>query len=113
MKPEEYLTKIEQDKIKVFNEDKVLKGALRKVFLDPIFNQGVLNQGKVDPTRNFALTPAFNMLLQKRETWDFEKIGLNTMAAAMAIQMLEQGFGELEKYRNEVKEESADVDESE
>jgi len=104
MNPEEYLAKVEIDKIKSFNEDKVLKEALRKVFLEPIYQHGVLTKGEIDPTRNFALTPAFSMLLTKREMWDFEKLGLHTMASAMAIQMIEQGFGSLDKFKIEPKE---------
>lgn len=106
-----YLTDIEKQKIEAFNSDLVLKNAIRKVMLEPLYNHGVLGATEdSDPTRNFALTPAFNMLLQKREVWDVEKLGYITMANAMAIQMLEQGFGELEKVK---KEESAPVEEGE
>jgi hypothetical protein len=103
MKTEDYLTSIEIDKIKAFNEDKVLKSAIRKVMLAPLYQHGRIEQGEHDPTVNFALTPAFNMLLQRREMWDFEKLGMFNMAAAQAIQFLEQGFGELDKFKNEVK----------
>ena len=105
MNPEEYLTKIEIDQLKAFNENVVLKNAIKKVLLDPIYNQGVLKEGLI-PSRNFALTQAFNMLLQKRETWDYEKIGIDTMTNAKAIQLVEQGFGELEKFKVEKKEKS-------
>lgn len=110
MKPETYLSKLEQDKIKIFNEDRVLKEALRKVLLEPLYNHGVMRpDGENDPTRNFVLTPVFNMLLGKRETWSNEQIGEFTRASAMAIQFLEQGFGELDKFKAELKEEQ-DVD---
>lgn len=102
MAAEKYLTDIEKEKIITFNSDVVLKNAIRKVMLDPLYNQGVLGaQEEHDPARNFALTPAFNMLLQKREMWDVEKLGYITMANAMAVQMVEQGFGDLEKITNE------------
>ena len=111
-----YLSDLEISKIKSFNEDEVLKNALRKVFLSPLYNQGVLSpKGELDetnPTQNFALTSAFHMLLQKREMWDLEKLGAINLANAMAIQMVEQGFGECEKYQNTPKkgEESEEVD---
>jgi len=97
MSPATYLTELEIAKIQAFNEDVVLKNAIRKVLLEPLYNHGVLGaDAEHDPTKNFALTPAFNMLMQKREMWDMEKLGMFTMANAMAIQMLEQGFGALE-----------------
>lgn len=116
MEPKQYLSEIEQDKIKRFNEDKVLKEALRKVFLSPLYQQGVMTPaGLVEgnsPARNFALTPAFHMLLQKREMWDIEKLGMVTLSNAMAIQLIEQGFGELEKFVNvsKTEEKGTDVD---
>lgn len=113
MNPETYLSDLEKNKIIAFNEDKVLKNAIYKVMLEPLYNHGVLRpEGIVDPTRNFALTQAFNMLLQKREMWDLEKLGAVNLANAMAIQMIEQGFGELEKFKNEPKSEKENEDES-
>lgn len=96
MKPEDYLSEIEKSKIETFNNDIVLKNAVRKVLLDPLYHQGVLAGDGIDPTQNFALTPAFHMLLQKREMWDLEKLGAVNLANALAIQMIEQGFGALE-----------------
>jgi len=98
-----YLSEIEKTEIQRFNENKVLKEAIRKVMLEPLYLQGTLVkegsvQGLNDPTRNFVLTPVFNMLLTKREMWDTERIGQWTLTCAQAIQMIEQGFGNLEKY---------------
>lgn len=97
-----YLTDLEKNKIKAFNEDTILKNAVRKVFLEPLYKQGVLSAEKEhDPTLNFALTDAFNMLLQKRELWDMEKLGFVTLANARAVQLVEQGFGNLEAIKDE------------
>jgi hypothetical protein len=97
-----YLSDLEKQKIKAFNEDTVLKNAVRKVMLEPLYNQGVLGSEKEhDPTINFALTDAFKMLLGQREMWDMQKLGAITMANARAIQLVEQGFGELEKVKDE------------
>jgi len=98
METQDYLTKVQIDKIKAFNEDKVLKNAIYKVLLAPLYQHGRMEQGEHDATKNFALTPAFNMLLQKREMWNLETLGQHTLASAMAIQFLEQGFGELDKF---------------
>jgi hypothetical protein len=112
---ENYLSDIEKAEIKRFNENKVLKEAVRKVMLEPLYLHGTLAKGGGGvedintPSRNFVLTPVFNMLLGKREMWDAEKIGQWTLAAAQAIQMVEQGFGTLEKL-SDVK---AGVDKSE
>lgn len=98
-----YLTDIEKQKIEAFNADTVLKNAVRKVMLEPLHNHGVMGaEAEYDPTKNFALTDAFNMLLQKREMWDFEKLGMATLANARAIQLIEQGFGQLESIKKEV-----------
>lgn len=104
MSAEKYLTDLEKEKIKTFNQDTVLKNAVRKVILEPLYKQGVLGADKEhEPNINFALTDAFNMLLQKREMWDMEKLGFVTLANARAIQLIEQGLGELEKIKTEPK----------
>jgi hypothetical protein len=109
MTSEKYLSEQEIDKLKTFNQDTVLKNAIRKVLLEPIYGQGVLEQGDSSPARNFALTQSFNMLMQKREMWDLEKIGFDVMTSAKAIQYIEQGFGEVEKYQiEETKEEAVE-----
>lgn len=98
METSEYLTKVQIDKIKAFNEDKDLKNAIYKVLLVPLYQHGRMEQGEHNATKNFVLTPVFNMLLGKREMWEPEKIGNFTLASAMAIQFVEQGFGELDKF---------------
>lgn len=100
MTPETYLLPAQIDKLKIFNEDKLLKDAVRKVMLEPLYQHGVMNQEEADATRNFVLTPVFNMLLGKREVWSNEQIGEFTRASAMAIQFVEQGFGELDKFKS-------------
>ena len=102
MEPSSYLSELEINKIKAFNEDNVLKEAIRKVMLEPLYNHGVMRpEGTNDPTINFVLTPVFNMLMGKREMWSDEQVGQFTKASAMAIQLIEQGFGGLDKFKNE------------
>lgn len=99
-----YLTDLEKSKIKAFNEDTVLKNAVRKVMLEPLYNHGVLTaEDEHNPIQNFALTDAFNMLLQKRDMWDMERLGFVTLANARAVQLVEQGFGQLESVKDELK----------
>lgn len=53
----DYLSDIEKDKLITLNSDEITMGALRKVFLDPIYSQGTLQKGVTpDWTRNFALS---------------------------------------------------------
>ena len=109
MKPEDYLLPIQVEKLKAFNKDPMLKDALYKVFLAPLYLQGVMIKGKeFNAPTNFALTPAFDMILKRRETWDNEKLGEWVKVQAQAIQFVEQGFGELEKFTDKPKAEGTE-----
>lgn len=100
MKAENYLSDLEKKAVERFNSDIVMKNAVKKVLLEPVYLQGTLSPGaEPTPSKNFMLTPVFNMLMGKRENWDNEKLGEWTRANAMAIQFIEGGFGELEKFK--------------
>lgn len=95
---DEFLTDLEKEKISAFCSDETLKEAVRKVMLAGIYSNGVIKKdGKPhDPTKNFALTQAFQAMIHSAPITD-EELGQNIRARAAGIQMVEQGFAELDK----------------
>ena len=113
MKPEDYLTSVQIDKLRAFNQDVLLKDAVYKVFLSPMYKHGVMEKGEEHKApMNFVLTPIFDMFLKRREMWTDEQAGQWLKVQAQAIQLVEQGFGEIDKFQVEKPEERENEDES-
>jgi hypothetical protein len=94
----EILNEIEQEKIALFNEDKIMKEAVRKVLLAGIYENGTLKSGvPADPKRNFLLSSANNMNLTN------EVLGQEVRAAYWGIALLEKGFDKLSEIKKDEK----------
>ncbi len=102
METTEYLNEIEKDKIRHFNEDVILREAIRKIFLKRIFQDGVLTAGKsINPYENFALN-IYKSGYQPGETKEMytdEELGKLTKLRRFAIELLQEGFKDLEKFK--------------
>lgn len=86
------LSKIEVEKIKQFVRDEGMVQAVKKVMLEPIYEQGVLREGEnPDPLKNFVL----RIEDSKQSN---EKIGEQLRGKVVAISLLMQGFNELATY---------------
>lgn len=98
----EYLNEIEKEKIGLFNNDLILKEALRKVFLKRIFTDGVMSPGKsINPYENIALN-IYKSGYQPGETKEMysdEELGKITKLRRFAIELVQEGFKDIEKIR--------------
>lgn len=105
----EYLSDIEKAKVIAFNSDPIMKEVVRKVILASVYNNGVLRAGKSsDPTKNSALSLAF-LALSGRGVVSNEDLGEDLRGLAQGVFLLEQGFNELEKIKDETKVEESEV----
>lgn len=96
---EKYLSDVEKEKIIKFNNDPILKNAVRKVLLESIYNNGTLREDVApEPTRNAAL--ALAIMAQNGSDISNEKLGEDIRAMAQGITLLEQGLAHLEKIKS-------------
>ena len=94
----DFLSKVEQDKIALFNQDKVLFEAIKKVIL-----KGVYSQGKLEPDKpaNPMLNAALGMVAQTQNgVISNEELGADLRAFFEGAKMVEIGFTELAKIKN-------------
>lgn len=97
----EHLTDIEKSKIMAFNADPILVEAIRKVMLASIYSNGTLRVGKEsDPTKNGALSLAF-LTLSGKGVVSNEDLGADLRGLAQGVMLLETGFKELSKIKDE------------
>jgi len=94
----DFLSKVEQDKIALFNQDKVLFEAIKKVILKCIYSQGKLEPDKpANPMLNAALV----MVAQTQNgVISNEELGADLRAFFEGAKMVEIGFTELSKIKN-------------
>lgn len=92
----EFLTDQEKVKVLQFNEDEVMKEAVRKVMLKAAYTQGTLRKEMdSDPLNNAALNLAF-AALRGNDISD-AALGADLRGLASGINLLESGFAELDK----------------
>lgn len=94
----DFLSKVEQDKIAAFNNDKVLFEAIKKVVLKGVYNQGILEKDK-------PATPMFNAALglvaqTQNGVISNEDLGADLRAFFEGAKMVEMGFDQLAKIKN-------------
>ena len=105
----DYLSKVEQDKIALFNNDKVLFEAIKKVILKGVYSQGILEPDKPgNPMLNAALGL---VALTQQGVISNEALGADLRAFFEGAKMVETGFKYLAeiKSREEVVEPSGNV----
>lgn len=94
---DQFLDKVEQEKISQFVEDKKMVEAVRKILLFSIYFSGTLTKGKKhDPMHNFALVAASMKGIKDQE------LGGLVRAAYEGINALELGFSDLMRYKVEL-----------
>ena len=91
----EYLNELEKEKIIAFNEDTVMREAVKKVLLEGIYRVGVLEAGKPADPRNWA----FNLAGLNDMAMDDEKVGNLLKVTAKGIGAIEDGFKRLSEIR--------------
>ena len=109
----EYMSDIEKEKVTTFLNDKILVEAVRKIFLKRIIIDGVLSEGKsINPYENFALNiyKSGYMPGETKEMYTDQELGMLTKLRRFAIELLQEGFKDLEKFRKvEVIKEKSEV----
>lgn len=99
MKAIEYLTDHELEKVVQFNEDLVMKNAVRKVLLEAIYNNGVLRAGGApEPLRNAAFGLVFKTINGQGVASDAD-LGQDLRGLANGVSLLEQGLAQLDKIK--------------
>lgn len=92
----EFLSDQEKVKIVQFNEDEVMKEAVRKVMLKVMYSQGTLRKDvPADPLNNGALGLAFQSI--RGSALSDEQLGADIRGLSHGINLLEAGFQELDK----------------
>lgn len=93
MKVEKILSSLESDKLSMIAKDEVAIIALKKVILSAVYFDGTLiEEGIPDPLKNFCLAIASKPNIKN------EDLGAEIRASLAAVQLLETGFKELEKF---------------
>lgn len=97
-----YLTPLEHEKVVQFNEDDVMREAVKKVLLEGLYAVGVLEAGKSADARNWA----FNLAGLNDMAMDDATVGNLLKVTAKGIAALEDGFKRIGEFsRVETKEE--------
>ena len=93
MKVQEVLSELEKDKLKLVASDEAMMGAIKKVVLSAVYFDGtLLKKGIPDPLKNFTLA------LASQPGVSDEQLGKNMKASLAAVQLLEVGFKDLERF---------------
>lgn len=99
------LNDIEKDAVATFVTNHTMLNAVRKVLLAGLYHNGTLSGGtEADPSRNFALSMAFN-----NPDATNEALGADLRANAKAIILLQVALAQLEKFKPEVVSEEKQV----
>lgn len=97
MKDLSYLSELEKESIIKFNENPIMKEAVRKVVLSVLYKQGTLSKKEdSEPTKNFAL------MLAAQGKSD-EEVGASVKIIWAGINLLEGAFQELLKIKEPTK----------
>ncbi len=90
----EYLTESEVQKVESFCADEVMFGAVKKVILQHLYNQGVITKGEAhNPLKNRALTLVSGNI-------DDAELGSRLRALWEGINALESGYEELKNIKS-------------
>ena len=95
---QEYLTELEVEKIEQFCKDDVMYEAVRKIILQGIYSQGVIEKGlKHDPLKNAA----FNLAsLSVSNPIPDAELGANIRGMWAGVNYLKNAFDSLESIRS-------------
>ena len=89
------LSEAEIAKIEAFNEDSIMKEALRKVILFPIYYCGIMEKGKpCNPDINWLVGTFTDLPDAKRESLADEH-----RTRVLALRLLESAFNDLESFK--------------
>lgn len=92
-----FLNDLELEKVRQFNDDEVMREAVKKVILETVYACGVLKKGKkADPLHNMALV---YVSMNKDATND--QVGAHMRALYEGINFVEMGFGAIAKYKKD------------
>lgn len=95
---DQFLDKVEQEKIAKFVEDEKMFEAVKKVLLFSVYYSGTLKKGKKHkPMHNFAVVAASNKGIKD------EQLGSLVRAAYEGMNAVELGFSDLLRYKVEPK----------
>lgn len=91
-----YLNDEEKKKVIQFNEDEVMREAVRKVIMERIYNVGVLEEGKPASDKNWA----YNLGGLNDFAMDDEKVGNMLKVTTRALGVVEDAFSNISQFTN-------------
>lgn len=100
METTDFLNEIERERLIAFNEDVVMKEAVRKVIVEPIYAIGTLKPGKSATDRNWA----YNLGGLNDFAMDDAKLGNQLKITTRALAAVEDAFNKISRFtRNDLK----------
>ena len=93
-----YLSEQETIELNKLVENPICLNAITKIMLSPIYDQGVLKEGDIEATKNFALQKAM-IALQNDPKIDNATLGEDIRANTQAIRLVELGIKELDNFK--------------
>lgn len=95
-----YLSEVEIEKIKAFQEDEVMREAVKKVLLSDVYQNGVMKPGeKHNALKNAALGLMYGPTGHQKELSN-EELGARLRSYNEGIQNVEKGFNKIEAIGN-------------
>lgn len=93
---EEVLSDLEKEMLTNFANNDVMREAVKKVLLVPIYHNGVLEKGErtINPAYNWALT-----LAAMKSDFSDEQIGHDVRVTAEGIRVVENAFSQIMAYK--------------
>lgn len=89
-----YLNEQEVEKVTQFNEDEVMREAVKKVLLERIYHSGILEEGKPANDKNWA----FNLGGLNDFAMDDEKVGNMLKTTTRGLALVEDAFNEIAEF---------------
>lgn len=96
-----FLNEAERQELNKFVQNDVLSGAVKKVILAAVYYNGILEAGKSPNTgQNFAIQSAL-FAIQNNPQVTNEQLGEGLRANVAAVRLIDLGFQELDKIKQE------------
>lgn len=101
----EYLTDAEKQQVINFNENELMREAVRKVMLEEVYQYGILEKGKPANNLNWAYSLGGDI---NNATMSEEELGKLLKVTVQAFSVVERAFNKIDGFITPVKQEEVD-----
>ncbi len=95
----DFLNEVEKAEVEKFIVNDTLIGAVKKILMFPLYQNGTLEAGETPTDKNFAIQAALHAIQSDPKITN-EMLGEGLRASVEALRLLELGFQELAKLKN-------------